>query len=88
MRGTEERRERMSDDFMEEEFERDRNEAFRLSELVEARCPWDVVCQMWENDGLHLVAQEMESADCVPKNTTEQIVRFDEEEQFVVKEIN
>lgn len=33
----------MSDDFMEEEFERDRSEAFRLSELVEARCPWDVV---------------------------------------------
>ena len=33
----------MSDDFMEEEFERDRSEAFRLRELVEARCPWDVV---------------------------------------------
>ena len=46
----------------------------------------DVVCPMRENDGLHLVAQEMESADCVPKNTTEQIVRFDEEEQFVVWE--
>lgn len=33
----------MSDDFMEEEFEYDRNEAFRLNELVEARCPWDAV---------------------------------------------
>ena len=33
----------MSDDFMEEEFERDRNRAFRLSELVDLKCPWDVV---------------------------------------------
>jgi len=33
----------MSDDFMEEEFERDRNRTFRLSELVELKCPWDVV---------------------------------------------
>ena len=34
---------KMSDDFMEDEFERDRNRTFRLRELVEARCPWDVV---------------------------------------------
>ena len=33
----------MSDDFMEHEFERDRNKAFRLRELVELKCPWDVV---------------------------------------------
>ena len=33
----------MSDDFMEEEFERDRDRTFRLRELVELKCPWDVV---------------------------------------------
>ena len=33
----------MSDDFMDEEFERDRNRTFRLRELVELKCPWDVV---------------------------------------------
>ena len=33
----------MSDDFMEEEFERDRNRTFRLRDLVELKCPWDVV---------------------------------------------
>ena len=46
----------------------------------------DTVCPMRENDGLHLVAQEMESADFVPKNTTEQVIRFDEDEQMVVWE--
>lgn len=33
----------MSDDFMEEEFERDRNRTFRLYELIELKCPWNVV---------------------------------------------
>lgn len=33
----------MSDDFMEEEFERDRNMTFRLVELVELKRPWNVV---------------------------------------------
>jgi len=37
MKDTEERNGKMSDDFIEEEFERDRNEAFRLRGLVEAR---------------------------------------------------
>lgn len=46
----------------------------------------DTVCPMRENDGLHLVAQEMEAADFVPKNTTEQVIRFDEDEQMVVWE--
>lgn len=44
----------------------------------------DTVCPERKCDGLHLVAQEMESAGFVPKNTTEQIIRFDEDEQFVV----
>ena len=55
----------------------------RLFSEIEA---WDAVCPMRENDGLHLVAQEMESSDFVPKNTTEQIIRFDEDGQFVVWE--
>lgn len=46
----------------------------------------DTVCLERKCDGLHLVAQEMESAGFVPKNTTEQIIRFDEDEQFVVWE--
>ncbi len=46
----------------------------------------DTVCPERERDGLHLVAQEMGSSDFVPKNTTEQIIRFDEDEQFVVWE--
>ena len=46
----------------------------------------DTVCTERECDGLHLIAQEMESSDFVPKNTTEQIIRFDEDEQFVVWE--
>ena len=46
----------------------------------------DTVCPMRENDGLHLVAQEMVAADFVPKNTTEQVIRFDEDEQLVVWE--
>lgn len=46
----------------------------------------DTVCPERESDGLHLIAQEMESSDFVPKNTTEQIIRFDEDEQFVVWE--
>ena len=46
----------------------------------------DTVCPERKCDGLHLVAQEMESAGFVPKNTTEQIIRFDENEQFVVWE--
>lgn len=46
----------------------------------------DTVCPERKNDGLHLIAQEMESADFVPKNTTEQIVHFDEDKQFVVWE--
>ena len=33
----------MSDDFMEEEFERDRNRAFQLRELMEQECPWDII---------------------------------------------
>ena len=53
---TEERDGRMSDDFMEEEFERDRNEAFRLRELVEARLPWDVVKRQFQDlDRVELV---------------------------------
>lgn len=55
----------------------------RLFSEIEA---WDTVCPMRENDGLHLVAQEMETADYVPKNTTDQIINFDEAEQFVVWE--
>lgn len=47
---------------------------------------FDIVCPMRENDGLHLVAQEMTSVDYVPKNTTEQVIRFDEDEQMVVWE--
>ena len=47
---------------------------------------WDTVCPERECDGLHLIAQEMESLDFVPKNTTEQIIRFDEDAQFVVWE--
>ncbi len=46
----------------------------------------DTVCPERECDGLHLIAQEMESSDFVPKNMTEQIIRFDEDEQFVVWE--
>ncbi len=46
----------------------------------------DTVCPERKCDGLHLVAQEMESAGFVPKNTTEQIIRFDADEQFVVWE--
>ena len=46
----------------------------------------DTVCPERQYDGLHLMAQEMESSDFVPKNTTEQIIRFDEDEQFVVWE--
>ena len=46
----------------------------------------DTVCPMREDDGHHLVAQEMEAADFVPKNTTEQVIRFDEDEQMVVWE--
>lgn len=46
----------------------------------------DTVCPERECDGLHLIAQEMESSDFVPKNTTEQIIHFDEDEQFVVWE--
>lgn len=46
----------------------------------------DTVCPEREWDGLHLIAQEMESSDFVPKNTTEQIVHFGEDEQFVVWE--
>lgn len=42
----------------------------------------DTVCPMRENDGLHLVAQEMEAADFVPKNTTEQVIRFDEDDNL------
>ena len=33
----------MSDDFMEEEFERDRNRAFQFRALMEQECPWDVI---------------------------------------------
>ena len=47
---------------------------------------WDTACPERECDGLHLIAQEMKSSDFVPKNTTEQIIRFDEDEQFVVWE--
>ena len=47
---------------------------------------WDAVRPERKYDGLHLIAQEMESADYVPKNTTEQTIRFDEDEQFVVWE--
>jgi len=46
----------------------------------------DTVCSERKYDGLHLIAQEMESSDIVPKNTTEQIIRFDEDRQFVVWE--
>lgn len=46
----------------------------------------DTVCPEREFDGLHLIAQEMESSDFVPKNSTEQIIRFDEEGQLVVWE--
>lgn len=47
----------------------------------------DTVCPMREKDGtLHLIAQELESADFVPKNGTEQIIQFDEDEQLVLWE--
>ena len=46
----------------------------------------DTVCPERKYDGLHLMSQEMESSGFVPKNTTEQIVRFDEDAQFVVWE--
>lgn len=47
---------------------------------------WDAVCPERQYDGLHLIAQEMASSDFVPKNTTEQMIHFDEDEQFVVWE--
>lgn len=44
----------------------------------------DTVCPMREDDGsLHLVAQELEDLDYVPKLCTEQVVRFDEGTQTV-----
>lgn len=44
----------------------------------------NVVCPMREDDGsLHLVAQELEEVDYVPKLCTEQVVRFDEGTQTV-----
>jgi hypothetical protein len=47
----------------------------------------DVVCPVRESDGsLHLVAQELEESDCLPKVSVEQVVRFDEEKQTVVWE--
>ena len=46
----------------------------------------DAVCPERRCDGLHLIAQEMESSDFVPKNTTEQVIHFDEAGQLVVWE--
>ena len=46
----------------------------------------DAVCPERQCDGLHLLAQEIESSDFVPKNTTEQVIRFDEDGQLVVWE--
>ena len=46
----------------------------------------DAVCPERKCDGLHLIAQEMEALDFVPRNTTEQIIRFDEDGQFIVWE--
>ena len=43
MKDTEERSERMSDDFMEDEFERDWNEAFRLIAQVGGKMPL-IIC--------------------------------------------
>ena len=52
-----------------------------LFEAIEA-C--DAVCPMREADGsLHLVSQELDELDYVPKQGVEQVVRFDEETQLV-----
>ena len=45
----------MSDDFMQKEFELDRDSAFLLGELVKLKYPWDVAKRLFPDlDGVEL----------------------------------